>query len=273
MQKDQPGYMIFAPVTAKFASANPSDPSSWRRLEPGEKHKVNEVVRSKMIGARPAYVWDISLTAGDPIPELPAPKLLEGQAPAGLWDGLVAQIEGLGFTVERVADESEIGGADGLTRFASRQVSVRTNFAEANQVTTLAHELAHVMMHDPADEDARQHRGIREVEAESVALMVCAAHGMDTSQNTIPYVAGWATSVKDIEAAEVVKTTGERVRRTVTAILDTLDTTQINDGNPPGLNREALKRNPPRRRAARNPRTTEPQAARAGDAVSAGRGL
>ena len=93
MQKGQPGYMIFAPITGRFASSNPADPSSWRRLGPREKHKVNEVVRTRMVGARPAYVWDVTQTEGDPIPETPAPKLLDGEAPAGLWDGLAAQVE------------------------------------------------------------------------------------------------------------------------------------------------------------------------------------
>jgi len=239
VQKGQPGYMIFAPVTGRFASSNPADPSSWRRLGPREKHKVNEVVRTKMVGARPAYVWDVSQTVGDPIPEPPSPKLLAGDAPAGLWEGLAAQVEALGFEVLRVPDAGQIGGADGLTDYMTRQVSVRTDVTEANQVATLAHELAHVLMHDPADQEARQHRGIREVEAESVALMIGAAHGMDTSGYTIPYVAGWASSVKDTAPAEVIKTTGERVRKTVLAILDQLNTHQAGSGTPPGLERDA----------------------------------
>ena len=51
-------------MTGRFASSNPADPNSWRRLGPREKHKVNEVVRSRMVGARPAYVWDASQTDG-----------------------------------------------------------------------------------------------------------------------------------------------------------------------------------------------------------------
>lgn len=242
VQKGQPGYMIFAPVTGRFASSNPADPSSWRRLGPREKHKVNEVVRTRMVGARPAYVWDVTQTEGDPIPETPAPKLLDGEAPAGLWDGLAAQVEALGFEVMRVPDAGQIGGADGLTDYTTRQVSVRIDVTEVNQVATLVHELAHVLMHDPKDEEARQHRGIREVEAESVALMIGAAHGMDTSRYTIPYVAGWASSVKDTEPAEVIKATGERVRKTALGILDQLDTFQIANGTPPGLTRELSER-------------------------------
>jgi hypothetical protein len=110
---------------------------------------------------------------------------------------------------------------------------------DAAQVKTLAHELAHVRLHGPDNPDAVKHRGIGEVEAESVALMIGAAHGMDTSSYTIPYVSGWAGTVKDREPADVVKATGERVRKAAGAILDALDTVQVGGGDPPGLSRDA----------------------------------
>lgn len=81
VDKGQGGYQILAPVTGRFASANPSDPVSWYRLGRGEKPKPGEVVRSRMVGAKPAYVWDVSQTSGEAIPEPPAPTLLEGEAP------------------------------------------------------------------------------------------------------------------------------------------------------------------------------------------------
>ncbi|WP_237089896.1 ArdC-like ssDNA-binding domain-containing protein [Nesterenkonia sp. PF2B19] len=234
VQKGQPGYQILAPVTGRFASSNPADAESWRRLSKGEKPRSGEVVRTKMVGVRPAYVWDASQTVGEPIPEPPSPTLLEGQAPAGLWDGLAKQVEAAGFSVVRVPHEGLIDGANGMTDYAANTVAVRENMDAAAQVKTLAHELAHVVMHGPDQEDARQHRGIGEVEAESVALMVGSAHGMDTSRYTIPYVSTWAARVDGKEPVEVVKATGERVRKTALAILDQLDTTQVGNGIPPG---------------------------------------
>lgn len=112
----------------------------------------------------------------------------------------------------------------------------------AARVKTLAHELGHVLMHDPDNTEARQHRGISEVEAESVALMIGAAHGMDTSGYTIPYVSGWAGQVDGKEPAEVVKATGERVRTVALKILDQLDTSQVGNGTPPGLERDTPAR-------------------------------
>lgn len=247
VQKGQPGYMIFAPVTGRFASSNPADAESWRRLDKGETPRPGELVRSKMIGVRPAYVWDVSQTSGDPISEPPAPKLLEGEAPAGLWDGLAAQVQERGFEVLRVPHEDMIHGANGMTDYTAKTVAVRQNMDPAAQVKTLAHELGHVLMHGPDQEDARQHRGIGEVEAESVALMIGAAHDMDTSGYTIPYVSTWAARVGGKEPVEIVKAAGERVRKTASTILGQLDTAQVNDGTPPGLDREAPQRDQPAR--------------------------
>ncbi|KJL36433.1 ArdC-like ssDNA-binding domain-containing protein [Tessaracoccus sp. Y36] len=273
VQKGQPGLQIFAPVTGRFASATPAVADSWRRLERGEKPRPGEVVRSRMIAARPAYVWDASQTDGDPIPEPPAPKLLEGEAPTGLWEGLSAQVVAAGFRVLRVPHEGMIHGANGMTDWDAKSVAVRENMDPAAQVKTLAHELGHVLLHNPDDEDARHHRGIGEVEAESVALMVGAAHGMDTSGYTIPYVSTWAARVDGKEPVEVVKATGERVRKAALGILDQLDTVVVADGTPPGLERDAAQQEKPQRAAARPVKPVSERSEPVRAAATVGRGL
>jgi hypothetical protein len=248
--KGQHGYGILAPVTARFASFTPTDPGSWRRLARNEKPMFGEYARTRMIGVKPTYVWDISQTSGDPVPELPRPTLLQGQAPAGLWDGLADQITAAGFELRLVSSAAAIGGANGLTDFLAREVSVRMDMDDAAQVKTLAHELGHVLLHAPLEKklstelaaDATLHRGIAEVDAESIALMVGAAHGLDTSSYTVPYLSTWAASVSGKTPVEVIQATAERVRGASLGILDRLDTQKVGDGSPPGLDREALSR-------------------------------
>jgi len=236
--KGQRGYMIQAPVTQRWTTGSDGE-LSGRRLGHREKPEPGERVRTRLVGVKPAYVWDVCQTSGADVPQRPTPRLLAGAAPAGLWEGLAAQIEQAGFRVSVAVSATPLGGANGVTDYVARTVQVRGDMDEAARVKTLAHELAHVLMHDPTDEDVRAHRGIREVEAESVAMMIGAAHAMPTDSYTVPYVSTWASTVAGRTPSEVVRATGERVRGTAITILDRLDTPQVGGGDPPGLDRAA----------------------------------
>jgi hypothetical protein len=250
--KGQAGYLIYAPVTARFASDSASDPGSWRRLDRGEKPRPGEVVRSKMVMVKPAYVWDVSqTTGGTPLPQRPQPVLLRGQAPVGLWDGLAGQVGDRGFTLADAPDAVALDGANGVTDFATRTVSVRADMDDAARTKTLAHELAHIALDHGDRGRADLHRGVGEVEAESVALMVCTAFGMDTTGYTVPYVASWSSSVNGQSPLEVVRATGERVRATALKVLDGLPEPPGGEGTPPGLPQLLADRPAPNRAPGR----------------------
>jgi hypothetical protein len=106
-----------------------------------------------------------------------------------LWEGLAAQIRRHGFDLTDAPDARSLGGANGVTDFTTRTVTVRTDMPDAAQVKTLTHELAHIVLGHESRTGDGLHRGIGEVEAESVSTMVTAAYGMDTSGYTVPYVA------------------------------------------------------------------------------------
>lgn len=108
------------------------------------------------------------------------PRLLEGEAPAGLGEAVMRLIEARGYTVTTVPDTAALLGANGRTRFSSRLVEIRTDMDDAAMVKTILHEAAHVCLHDPETnpDGVKLPRGHKEVEAESVAFIVARAHGI-----------------------------------------------------------------------------------------------
>ena len=93
---------------------------------------------------------------------------------------------------------------------------MRIDLAPAHRVKTLAHELAHAILHAE-----RTERGLMELEAESVAFIVCDALGLDAGAWSFGYVAGWAGGGEQALAA--IKATGARIQRTADQILSALD--------------------------------------------------
>jgi len=161
-------------------------------------------------GFRVAYVFDVSQTDGEPLEDLEAirPQLLDGDAPEGIWDALATVARGAGFEVVRHRRRHENGYCD----LVNKVIAVRPDFAGAQAVKTLVHELAHALLH--GDRVARS-RELAEVE--SVAYVVCGALGLDTADYSFAYVARWSHG-----AVELVTETAERVLGCAKRILDGL---------------------------------------------------
>ena len=131
-------------------------------------------------GFRVVHVFDLSQTDGEPLSEV-APVLLEGDAPVTLWARLASQLAEAGFSLER----TDCSPANGTTDFLARRVVVRPDLSPLQAAKTLAHEAAHTRLHH-GTEYAMGCRGIAEVEAESVAYLVCSAAGLTTDEYTLP---------------------------------------------------------------------------------------
>lgn len=256
--RGQQGHTILCPRTRIIRDADTPDGDdlSPGRAEPPDGAAVISA-RRRVTGWTTATVFSLSQTEGEPLFLPPRPVLLQGDAPPGLWDGLVAQLRDQGFDVLTVPTSDDIGGANGVTNFTTRLVMVRADMDAAAQVKTLAHERGHALLHDPArtGTDPRDiHRGVLEVEAESVAYLIGAAHGMDTTGYTLPYVATWAGG-KD--PAATVRATAERVVRAARSVLETLPTDHGLGGQPPTVGRNM---EPAERRTRPTPVLTAPPA-------------
>lgn len=208
VRRGETAIKVFAPVTR----AVPLEDANGK---PVLDANGRQVTRRQMTGVRVASVFDASQVEPPPAVERPQPTLLVGQAPPGLWDSLAQLITDEGFTMTR----GDCGGANGSTDFAAKEVRIRANVDDSQAVKSLCHEAAHILTMDAGDiatYGSGQCRGVLEVIAESVAYLVTQAHGLDASQYTFTYVAGWALeaagrSQGTLSIDLVVRKTGERV--------------------------------------------------------------
>jgi antirestriction protein ArdC len=159
VRKGERGIRILAPCKYRYTATD---------------HDGTETRHVAVRGFTTATVFDVSQTDGEPIPDV-APALLEGEGVAGLWDALAHQVKAAGYTLER----GECHGANGSTDHSVRTVRVRDDVSDAQATKTLAHELAHVILH-PDTAAYFACRGRFEVEAESVAFLVTQAAGLAT---------------------------------------------------------------------------------------------
>jgi DNA primase len=197
VRKGEKSLWIFAPMTRK------------------REDKTTGEEKTFVSGFRAVPVFDVSQTDGDPMPEEPRPTLLEGEAPEDLFGALISIANDNGYLLRFGPSER---GENGYTSPSEKMVQLSDGLSDAQRTKTMAHEVAHILLHCGDDAlkqaEARVHRGIAEVEAESVAYLVATAHGMTTDEYSLPYIAGWSDgdSVK-------VAVTADRVLKAAKAIL------------------------------------------------------
>ena len=201
VRRGEQGIAILAPCTYR-----PADDSDEQTDTPAR------VLR----GFKVVHVFDIAQTDGDPLPAPPV-HLLDGDDPNHVTDRLAAIIRPNGYAFDLGAMPVGHEDANGVTDHTNRAVTVRSDLAPAQQAKTTAHELAHVLLHDPATGN-RPDRNVCEIEAESVAYLVCGSHGLASDDYSFGYVATWAAGDPD-----TVRATAQRVSACAARILDALD--------------------------------------------------
>ena len=198
-------------------------PAMFKRQRTQTDPDGNEsVVEIGCVTFRPIAVFDYGQTEGDELqaPELPnieAPEAFE-RSVESLRDVALA-LDGRPVSAIRFIEVAPDTAAHGWFDRSTREIVVVTRGrTRADQFKTLAHEVAHAILHGT---DEHHSRPVKEIEAESVAFVVSHALGLDTGGYSFPYVASWASH--DEEPVEkVVARTGDRIVKAANRILDAL---------------------------------------------------
>ena len=200
-------------VIAKESALRVFAPMRYRRDNSVEADVTPEVRGFKLVP-----VFDVSQTTGPELPDIVSK--LRGLAPEGVFSALTQFAEGIGFSVERPS--SLESGANGDTDHSIGRIRVAASNDDAQQVKTLAHEIGHALLHDPEVATNRElSRGLKELEAESVAYVICRGLGLETGEYSFGYVVGWAGGSE--EALRGIKASAGRIQRAAAAVLATFE--------------------------------------------------
>lgn len=190
------------------------DPNTQKPVFDKDGKPVTEEKEIKIPAFRVVSVFDVSQTEGKELPTL----TYELTGNVEQYKDFFAALEktspfAMGF--EALSD-----GVKGRCNYEEKRIIINEGMDELQNIKTAIHEIAHATLHD-IDKDApeRPDRRTREVQAESVAYAVCQHYGLDTSDYSFGYIAGWSSGK---ELAEL-KGSLETIRSTAASLIDTID--------------------------------------------------
>ncbi|OPZ16103.1 MAG: hypothetical protein BWZ04_03202 [Firmicutes bacterium ADurb.BinA205] len=178
VNKGEKGIAILAPMTFRNKQSDVEDEEGQDEAE------------TRTLGFRKVYVFDVSQTSGEPVPEYVSDldeDIEEEHVEAVI--SAVRSVTGLPVDVENIS-----GGAKGYYSHSEQRIVIQAGLSGAQAVKTAIHECAHALLHDPDKNlpTADTTRSDKEVQAESVAYIVASRYGLDTSEYSFPYIASWS---------------------------------------------------------------------------------
>lgn len=213
VMKGEKGITIIAPAPYKKMKEKEVLDENQRPIMGTDGKPKTEQVEVTVPHFKAVTVFDIAQTSGEPIQTL-APELLT--AAVQDFDSFMQAIQKISPVPIRF-DEID-GNANGYYHNADKEIVIKKGLSESQTLKTAIHETAHAKLHDKEIMESlgvEKDRLTKEVEAESVAYCVCSSFGLDTSDYSFPYIAGWSSSreMKEMKASMNVirKTAGEMI--------------------------------------------------------------
>lgn len=227
VNKGEKAIRILAPAPYKIKEERDKiDPVTQELLLDKDGNPQKEEVEITIPAFRAVSVFDVAQTDGKPIPELAAKELLSDVE--GYQDMIraVEAISPVPIELEEIAGDSK-----GYYDREAKRIAVQENMSESQTLKTMIHEVAHSKLHSKEveqDEQMRKDRNTKEVEAESIAYTVCQHFGVDTSDYSFGYIAGWSSGRDTKELRASMDTIRRTASELITGIEEQLQELQRN---------------------------------------------
>ena len=219
VKKGEKGIKIFAPAPYKVKKlVDKIDPETRKPMLDREGKAIKEEKEITVPAFKVITVFDISQTEGKEFPDLSVKPLL---ADVEQYEDFFAALEKA--SPVPIAFEQITNGANGYFSLTDKRIAIKEGVSELQAVKTAIHEIAHAKLHDvdlnaPPEQQNRVDRHTREVEAESVAYTVCQHFGLDTSDYSFGYVAGWSSGKEMTELKASLETIQATAKELITEI-------------------------------------------------------
>ena len=220
VKKGEKAIKILAPAPFKAKKEVPKLDAQGKQVIGRDGKPVTEVQEVQVPAFKIVSVFDVSQTEGEPLPSLGVEELTGG----------VEQYQDFFKALEQTSPvpigfEDIPGGSHGYYHLPEKRIAIQEGMSELQTVKTAIHEIAHSKLHaidpeaTPAEQAARPDSRTREVQAESVAYAVCQHYGLDTSDYSFGYVAGWSSG-KDLQE---LRASLETIRATAHELITAID--------------------------------------------------
>ena len=219
--KGEKGIKILAPSPFKIKQEMEKiDPATQKPVIGADGKPVKEEKEITIPAFKVVSVFDVSQTEGKELPDI-AVDMLTGDVEH--FKDVFAALEKT--SPVPIGFEKIEGNSHGYYHLEEKRIAIDEGMSELQTIKTAIHEIAHAKLHDidpnaPKEEQAdRPDRRTREVQAESVAYAVCQHYGLDTSDYSFGYVAGWSSG----RELDELKSSLETIRSTAAEIINSID--------------------------------------------------
>ena len=220
VKKGEKAIKILAPAPFKAKKEVQKLDAQGRPVMGKDGKPVTEVQEIQVPAFKIVSVFDVSQTEGEPLPSIGVEELTGSVERYGEFFKVLEQTSPVPIGFEDIP-----GGSHGYYHLTEKRIAIQEGMSELQTLKTAIHEIAHSKLHAidpeaPAIEQAdRPDSRTREVQAESVAYAVCQHYGLDTSDYSFGYVAGWSSG-KDLKE---LKASLETIRATAHELITTID--------------------------------------------------